>query len=162
MIDIKKYRKYDPNAETILTGKSGDLIVIDRYGPDDFGAWLTDEEHLYDETYGYSTRGDLIGILSEIRGEIDWKEHDPMKKYTEKQMEQIRSIAFIQMKEGIYLINVPDATGDIDILTPWVEETGRYELSDTEAVEYWGEKIFTDFCEKALAYFADDTVQNRF
>lgn len=85
-----------------------------------------------------------------------------MKKYTEKQMEQIRTIAFIQMKEGIYLINVPDATRDIDILTPWMDETGRFELTDEEAVKHWGEAVFTDFCEKALAYLADDTVNYRF
>lgn len=85
-----------------------------------------------------------------------------MKKYTEKQMEQIRTIAFIQMKEGIYLINVPDTTGDIDILTPWMDETGRFELTDEEAVKHWGEAVFTDFCEKALAYLADNTVNYRF
>lgn len=85
-----------------------------------------------------------------------------MKKYTEKQMEQIRTIAFIQMKEGIYLINIPDATGDIDILTPWMDETGRFELTDEEAVEHWSEAVFTDFCDKALAYLADDTVNDRF
>ena len=71
MVDIKKYRKYDPYAETILTGKSGDLIVIDRYGPDDFSAWLTDKEHLYDETYGSSVRGNLVSILSELKDELD-------------------------------------------------------------------------------------------
>lgn len=85
-----------------------------------------------------------------------------MKKYTAGQMGAIRTLAFIQMKEGIYLINVPDATGDMDILTPWVDETGRYDLSDSEAVEHWGEAVFTDFCEKALAYLADDTVNDRF
>lgn len=85
-----------------------------------------------------------------------------MKKYTAGQMRAIRSLAFIQMKEGIYLINVPDRTGDIDILTPWMDETGRYELTDSEAVAHWGEAVFADFCEKALAYFADDTVSDRF
>ena len=85
-----------------------------------------------------------------------------MKQYTEKQMEQIRTLAFIQMKEGLYLINVPDPSGEIDILTPWMDETGRADLADEEAVNYWGEKVFSDFCEKALAYLADDTISDRF
>lgn len=85
-----------------------------------------------------------------------------MKKYTAGQMGAIRTLAFIQMKEGIYLINVPDATGDIDIFTPWMDETGRFELTNAEALAHWGEKVFTDFCEKALAYLADDTVNDRF
>lgn len=67
---LKKYREYNPLTETILTGKSGALIVIDRFGPDDFSAWWTDEQHLYDETFGSSVRGDLGGILSELKDEI--------------------------------------------------------------------------------------------
>ena len=85
-----------------------------------------------------------------------------MKKYTAGQMGAIRTLAFSQMKGGIYLINVPDATGDIDILTPWMDETGRFELTNEEAINHWGEEIFTDFCEKALAYLADDTVNDRY
>lgn len=85
-----------------------------------------------------------------------------MKKYTAGQMGSIRTLAHIQMKEGLYLINVPDATGDIDILTPWMDETGRIELTNAEALAHWGEEVFTDFCEKALAYLADDTVTDRF
>ena len=85
-----------------------------------------------------------------------------MNNYTAEQMEQIRTLAFIQMKEGIYLINVPDATGDIDILTPWMDESGRFDLTDEEAVKHWRSDVFNDFCEKALAYLADDTVTDRF
>ena len=65
-----EYQKYDDNAVSILTGKSGDLIVIDFYGPDDFGAWWTDESHLYDDTYGSSVRGSLTDILEELKDEI--------------------------------------------------------------------------------------------
>jgi len=86
-----------------------------------------------------------------------------MKKYTEKQMEQIRTLAFIQMKEGIYLINVPmSKDSDQDLLTPWMDSTGRFDLTDYGAVKYWGEETFSEFCEKALAYLADDTVSDRF
>lgn len=85
-----------------------------------------------------------------------------MKTYTAEQMNAIRTLAFIQFKEGIYLINVPDATGDIDILTPWMDDTGRVELSDEEAVKHWSEAVVTDFCEKALAYLADDMLSDRF
>lgn len=65
-----EHQKYDENAVSILTAKSGDLIVIDFYGPDDFGAWWTDENHLRDDTYGYSVRGTLEGILEELKDEI--------------------------------------------------------------------------------------------
>lgn len=85
-----------------------------------------------------------------------------MKTYTAEQMNQIRTLAFIQMKEGIYLIDVPDATGDIEIFTPWMDETGRFELDDSEAIAHWGESVFEDFCDKALAYLGDDTVNDRF
>ena len=65
-----EHKKYDEYAVSILTGKSGDLIVIDFYGPDDFGAWWTDEKHLKDDTYGYSVRGTLESILIELKDEI--------------------------------------------------------------------------------------------
>lgn len=70
MPNLEEYRKHDPLNEAILTGKSGALLVIDRYGTDDFSVWWTDEEHLYDETYGSSVRGNLAGILNEIKDEI--------------------------------------------------------------------------------------------
>lgn len=85
-----------------------------------------------------------------------------MKKYTAGQMSAIRTLAFIQFKEGIYLIDVPDPSGEIDILTPWMDETGRYELTNAEALAHWGEEVFADFCEKALAYLDDDTVNDRY
>lgn len=84
-----------------------------------------------------------------------------MKRYTAGQMGAIRTLAHIQMKEGIYLINVP-MNEDQDMLTPWMDDTGRIDFTDAEALSYWGEDIFTDFCEKALAYLADDTVTDRY
>lgn len=83
-----------------------------------------------------------------------------MKKYTAGQMGAIRSLATIQMKEGIYLINVP-MNADQDMLTPWSDCTGRSDFTDSQAIEYCGEDVFTDFCEKALAYLADDTINER-
>lgn len=85
-----------------------------------------------------------------------------MKKYTAGQMGAIRSLATIQMKEGIYLISVPmSAESDQDMLTPWMDETGRFDMTDSQAIAYWGEEVFTDFCEKALAYLADDTIADQ-
>lgn len=85
-----------------------------------------------------------------------------MKKYTAGQMSAIRTLATIQMKEGIYLINVP-MNEDQDMLTPWMDCTGRIDFdTDAEAIAYWGQEVFEDFCEKALAYLADDTVTDRF
>lgn len=84
-----------------------------------------------------------------------------MKKYTAGQMGAIRSLAHIQMKEGIYLISVP-MNEDQDMLTPWSDCTGRADFTDSEALAYWGEDVLTDFCEKALAYLTDDTVSDRY
>lgn len=87
-----------------------------------------------------------------------------MKNYTNRQMDSIRSLAFIQMKEGIYLIDVPMGEGnDLLLLTPWMDETGKQTFrTDREAISYWGEETFSSFCDKAIAYLEDDTVQNRF
>ena len=84
-----------------------------------------------------------------------------MEKYTAEQMRAIRTLADIQMKEGLYLINVP-MNEDQDMLTPWSDCTGRADFTDEEALASWGHDIFCDFCEKALAYLADDTVTDRF
>ena len=71
MVSIKKYREYNPDTEAIVTGKDNVLLVIDRYGEDDYGVWWTDEEHLYDEFYGTSCRGTLAQILSNIKDDIN-------------------------------------------------------------------------------------------
>ena len=68
--DIDSYRKYNPNVESIITTDYGDLIVITRYGVDDYGAWWTDEEHLYDDTYGSSVRGSFEAIQKEINDTV--------------------------------------------------------------------------------------------
>lgn len=65
-----EHQKHDPDAVSILTSKSGDLIVIGFHGPDDFSAWWTDANHLHDDTYGYSVRGTLEDILEELKDEI--------------------------------------------------------------------------------------------
>lgn len=66
MVSLEKYREYNPYTEAIL--KCGDdLIVIDRYGVNDYGAWATDEEHLYDETFGTSVRGSMETVLHDIK-----------------------------------------------------------------------------------------------
>lgn len=70
MPSIEKYREYNPYTEAILTGKSGVLLVIDRYDVNDYGIWWTDEEHLYDDIYGTSVRGSLEDILHELKDEI--------------------------------------------------------------------------------------------
>lgn len=68
---LTMYRKYNPYTEAILTGKSGVLLVIDRYDVNDYGVWWTDAEHLYDETYGTSCRGTLESILHNIKDDIN-------------------------------------------------------------------------------------------
>ena len=66
MVSLEKYREYNPYTESILI-YGNNLIVIDRYGVNDYGAWVTDEEHLYDDTYGSSTRGSLESVLHDIK-----------------------------------------------------------------------------------------------
>lgn len=64
---IEEYRQYDPNAETILKRDDGSLIIITRYGQDDYGVWFTDADHLYDDTFGSSVRGSLADIIDELK-----------------------------------------------------------------------------------------------
>ena len=87
-----------------------------------------------------------------------------MKNYTTAQMVSVRTLARIQFKEGIYLVSVPMSTNsDLPLLSPWFDEVGMTEfLTDREAISYWGENTFSDFCNKAIAYLEDDTVQERF
>lgn len=72
---LPKYREYNPYTEAIIEVDSDFLIVIDRYDVNDYGVWWTDEEHLYDETFGSSCRGSLDGILYELR-DIYGKENE--------------------------------------------------------------------------------------
>ena len=64
------YRKNEPTTEAIINGKSGSLIVLHRYGQDDYSAWWTDKDHLNDETYGSSVRGTLMQIMDEMKDEL--------------------------------------------------------------------------------------------
>ena len=48
--------------ECRFIGRSGSVITIDRYGTDDYSA-------AWDDTY--SVRGNLAGILEELKGEIE-------------------------------------------------------------------------------------------
>ena len=48
-------------VESAFIGKSGQIILIQRYGPDDYGA-------LWYNTYG--VRGTLKDIMEEVKGEI--------------------------------------------------------------------------------------------
>lgn len=69
MVSIEKYRKYNPYTEAILN-KDNYVIVIDRYGVNDFGVWWTNENHMYDDTFGCSTRGSLEAILHELKDDL--------------------------------------------------------------------------------------------
>ena len=64
---LPKFREYNPYTETIIEVDSDYLIVIDRYGTNDYGVWWTDEDHLYDDTFGSSIRGSFDSILYELK-----------------------------------------------------------------------------------------------
>ena len=56
------------NCETIVPfGDGSDLMVITRFGIDDYDVWFTDVNHLTDESYGSSARGSFASILDEIK-----------------------------------------------------------------------------------------------
>lgn len=57
--------------EVTFTGKkTGLMITITRYGQDDYCAWWRDESEINKETAGYSVRGTLLDIVSEIKEEV--------------------------------------------------------------------------------------------
>lgn len=62
-------------AEPVSTD-SLDVIVITRYGNDDYSACWTDTDHLEDETYGTSVRGTCQQVFDEVNDTI------PEKKLT--------------------------------------------------------------------------------
>lgn len=54
--------------ETTFTGRSGNYVVIHRYGQDDYSAWFTDDTTK--EDHGCSVRGTLLDIIEECRDEV--------------------------------------------------------------------------------------------
>lgn len=58
----------NPTTECIIKGRSCSTIIIQRFGPDDYSAWYTDDPG--DETSGCSTRGSLEDILRELSDEL--------------------------------------------------------------------------------------------
>lgn len=57
--------------EVTFTGKkSGQLITVTQYGPDDYSAWWRDPEQADDETAGCSVRGTGYQIYQEIKEEV--------------------------------------------------------------------------------------------
>ena len=57
-----------PPREADFAGRSGNTIIIHRYGQDDYSAWFTDNPN--DDTSGCSVRGTLLDILEECRDEV--------------------------------------------------------------------------------------------
>lgn len=60
--------KPEVTKETQFTGRSGQDIIIHRYGKNDYSVWLTDDPG--DDTSGCSVRGTLFQILEEVAGEV--------------------------------------------------------------------------------------------
>lgn len=67
---VSEYREYNPYTDAIITTDSGYVIVVDRYDVDDYGVWWTDKDHLYDDTFGCSTRGSFESILHNLKNDI--------------------------------------------------------------------------------------------
>lgn len=58
----------DITTETTFVGRSGNYVVIHRYGLNDYSVWFTDDPN--NDTHGCSVRGTLIDIIEELKGEI--------------------------------------------------------------------------------------------
>lgn len=54
--------------ETTFTGRSGNYVVIHRYGVDDYSVWFTDDPS--NDAHGCSVRGTLVQIIEEMKEEI--------------------------------------------------------------------------------------------
>lgn len=54
---------------TFIGRKSGQLITVYRYGPDDYSAWWRDESERDMEYRGWSVRGTAKQIIEELEGE---------------------------------------------------------------------------------------------
>lgn len=76
----------EPTKETRFVGRSGQDIIIHRYGHDDYSAWFTDNPN--NNTSGFSVRGTLIDIIEECRDEV------PARKITDNsdRLETIGSV----------------------------------------------------------------------
>jgi len=55
---------------TFIGKKSGQLITVKRYGPDDYSAWWRDDSEKDKDTAGCSVRGTAEQIIEELKGEI--------------------------------------------------------------------------------------------
>ena len=58
------------NDATFIGKKSGQLITVHKYGPDDYSAWWRDESERDMENRGFSVRGTAKDIIAELKGEI--------------------------------------------------------------------------------------------
>lgn len=67
---------------------------------------------------------------------------------TEKELKKIKEFAANNWckseKEQIFADDPEYA-----VTNPWIDHTGRFTLSDYDAVEEWGLSVVLDFCEKA-------------
>lgn len=55
-------------TETTFVGRSGNSVVIHRYGQDDYSAWVTDDTTK--DWHGCSVRGTLVDIMEEVADEL--------------------------------------------------------------------------------------------
>ena len=73
--------------------------------------------------------------------------------YDDKTMDAIRTFAHNQWNKGAYVVSIESDTTDQLVNNPWVESSGRFELSsDRDAIDYWGSDVFYLFCMDAYAY----------
>ena len=74
---------------------------------------------------------------------LDKEVLEKIKKFAEWQFE-------VSEGDSYGLICVP--TDTVDIINPWTDPTGRFPLTDEQAVETYGRERVEEFCKKALPY----------
>ncbi len=65
-------------------------------------------------------------------------------------IQEIKAFAHEQLGTEHAAVAVTD--GEFEIVDPWYDCSGRWELNDEEAKNEWGEELVNEFIEKATKY----------
>ena len=79
--------------------------------------------------------------------------------YSQQQFARIKAFADMQFLEDTHDVSVDN--GFMDINSPWIDDSGRFELTDIGAVQLYGEELLKKFCEKADIALQNDAILAR-
>ena len=69
---------------------------------------------------------------------------------TKEALKKIKKFAVDNWCSEDELNQVYSTDGEVAVTNPWIDHSGRFSLTDTEAVDEWGLDVVIDFCEKAI------------